>query len=369
MIKRKTYTQLVFGITLSVITAVAAFNFIVNPLGLYSAPVIAGFNDRHPAAAGFTRLYKTEDVKRLKPDIIITGTSRADSGLNPKPEYFEGSRVYNFAMPAASIREQRHALEFAQTVHPLKTAIITLDFFAFNGRKLENKQFDAARYATASLEQPRAFFETYGTLLALDTVVASFKHLRYIKKPDRYPYALPNGYKVSNDMAHDIQQHGAAKQFLRPGNANEISVSDFDFKYSAKPGDNTFRHFEAMLDFTRRNGISVILLISPVHETYLRQLASEGKSAVAEDWKRELTKIVNANALKFLGKPYALWDFAYPNTITSEALPAENDKKARMRWFWDSNHYKEETGDIVLRRVLGRQVDARYSDFGRKLTE
>ena len=369
MIKRKTYTQLVFGITLSVVAAVAAFNFVLNPLGLYNSPVIVGFNDRHPAASSFTRLYKTEDVKRLRPDVVITGTSRADSGLNPQPDYFEGDRVYNFAMPAASIREQRHALEFAQAVHPLKRVIVTLDFFAFNGKKLENKQFDAARYDIAALEQPRAFFETYGTLLALDTLVASFKHLRYIKKPDRYPYSLPNGYKVSNDMAQDIERHGAAKQFLRPGNENEISVSDFDFNYTRKTGDDTFQHFSAMLDFTRRYGINVILLISPVHETYLHQLASQGKTALADEWKQRLVQITKANAEKYHGTPYTLWDFAYPNSITREPLPAEDDKKTRMRWFWDSNHYKEETGDIVLRRVLGKPVDAQYADFGRKLVE
>ncbi len=229
MIKRKTYTQLVFGIVLAVTGTVGAFNYIVNPLGIYNTPVIAGFNDLHPAATGFTRLYKTEDVKRLKPDVIITGTSRADSGLNPKFAAFGEARIYNFAMPSASINEQRHALEFAQAVNPLKTAIITLDFFAFNARKLENKQFDAARYDVASLDETRAFFDTYGTLLALDTLIASFKHMRYIKKTDRYAYALSNGYKVSNDMAYDIAQHGAAKQFLNPGNENEISVDGFDF--------------------------------------------------------------------------------------------------------------------------------------------
>lgn len=369
MIKRKTYTQLVFGIALSITGAAGAFNYIVNPLGLYNTPVIAGFNDRHPAATGFTRLYKTEDVKRLKPDVIITGTSRADSGLNPQPAQFGDARVYNFAMPAASINEQRRALEFAQAVHPLKTAIITLDFFAFNARKLENKQFDPTRYDATSLEQPRAFFETYGTLLALDTVVASFKHMRYIKKPDRYGYALANGYKVSNDMAFDIAQHGAAKQFLAPGNENEISVADFDFNYSDKPGDDTFRHFEAMLDFTRRNGINVILLISPVHETYLRKLEAEGKAALAEQWKKRLVDIVHANAEKYHAGNYQLWDFAYRNSITTEPLPAEDDKKARTKWFWDSNHYKEETGAIVLRRVLGMPLDQVYNDFGRKLVE
>ncbi len=141
------------------------------------------------------------------------------------------------------------------------------------------------------------------------------------------------------------------------------------FKYSKNPGDDTFRHFEAMLDFSRRNGINVVLLISPVHETYLRKIENEGKSEVVEKWKQRLSEIVRANAVKYNANAYPLWDFAYRNSITTEVLPAENNKTARMRWFWDSNHYKEETGDIVLRRVLGRDVDKAYNDFGRKLVE
>lgn len=367
MIKRKTYTQLVFGITLGALLAAAAFNFIVNPLGMYPAPVIAGFNDRHPAAMGYTRLYKTEDVKRRRPDVIITGTSRADSGLNPDPALFGGAIVYNFAMPAASIREQRAALEFAQGVHPLKQAIITLDFFAFNGRKLENKQFDPARYDAAALEQPHAFFETYDTLLALDTLVASFRHLRYIRHPDKYSYALPNGYKVSNDMQDDIDRYGAAKQFLHPGNENEMSVADFDFGYSAKPGDDTLRHFRAMLDFTRMQGIDVILLVSPVHESYLRQLEEEGKAALAEEWKRRIAAITRENAEKFHAPAYPLWDFAYLNSITMEPVPAGTDLKTQPQWFWDSNHYRAETGNLVLRRILGLPVDPAHADFGKRL--
>ena len=47
-----------------------------------------------------------------------------------------------------------------------------------------------------------------------------------------------------------------------------------------------------------------------------------------------------------------------------------DDPKARMKWYWDSSHYKKELGDIVLDRMF----DGNFSgggdcpDFGVKLT-
>lgn len=361
------YFSLVLCITAVVIAIVGGLNYIADPLGIYNPPVIRGVNDAHPAALGYSRIYKAENVKRLKPDVIITGTSRADSGLNPKPDQFGGLSVYNFAMPAASIKEQRRTLEFAQAVHPLKTAIITLDFFAFNAKKIDNKQFDPARLSPEALGEPRSFFDTYGTMLALDTSVASFKQFRYMKHLSRYGHAEPNGHKVNTDLEADIEKNGAAKQFLHPANENEISTTDYDFNYSAEPGDDTFKHYEAMLDFTRKKGINTILVISPVHETYLKKLESEGKTPLALEWKQRLVDIDRAVAARYHTKPYPLWDFAYSNSITTERVPAADDKITRMKWFWDSNHYKEKTGDIVLEKILGLASSKHYPDFGIRL--
>src|SRR5690606_31227464 len=121
-----------------------------------------------PAANSFPRLHKIEKVKKIKPEIIITGSSRADSGLNPVPAFFGHSRVYNFGLPASTIYEQRRTLAFAQAVHPLRQAIITLDFFSFNGKRLENKQFDDSKLTAEALAPVASFFDTYGTIVALD---------------------------------------------------------------------------------------------------------------------------------------------------------------------------------------------------------
>lgn len=101
--------------------------------------------------------------------------------------------------------------------------------------------------------------------------------------------------------------------------------------------------------------------------TYLDKIASEGKGAAAAEWKRRVADILRADALRHNAEPCPLWDFAYPNSITQEALPPIDDRAHQMTWFWDSNHYKEATGDLVLRKILGLPGKEAHPDFGRRL--
>ena len=365
MVERR-YIAIVFGLTALLVLAISAVNYMVNPLGIYAEPHIRGFNDVHPAADNYVRLLKIESVKHLKPDAVIIGTSRAETGLDPKPEFFPGMTPYNFAVPAAGIIEQRRMLEFAQAVHPLKMAVLTLDFFAFNARRLENRAYDPGRLSPEATAQPRSFFDTYGTLVALDTFIASIKHLRALRKGKPYDDTAPNGHKISAGVAAQVAQEGAGKRFRHPPNESEIAVDDFSFSYTKTPGDTTFQHLEAMLDFARRHDIRVILLISPAHETYLETLEKTGKKPLVEQWMSRVAAINRDSAARYGAKPYPLWDFSGRGRFTTEAVPLLADKTAHPKWFWDSNHYKIELGDIVLRRIMGMD-NGESPDFGKRL--
>ncbi len=347
---------------------VAGFNFIVNPMGLFSPPLIAGFNDVHPAGQSFSRLQKIEAIKRIKPDMIITGTSRADSGMNIRAELLPDPalRPYNAGLSAATIREQRAMLEFAQAVRPLKMAVITLDYFAFNGRKPDNKQFEPHRLTREALAPARAFFDTYGTIVALDTAVASVKHMRYIKKPERYSYTKDNGHKESRDVEYAISQKGAAHRFAKDPAAAETAVDNYDFAYSENEGDDTFAELRKMLELTRDNGIETYLVISPIHASGLEGLEKDKVTlARVTEWTRRVVAVNREVAAAYSAAPYPLWDFAYRNSLTNERVPEEGDTVSRMTWFSDGGHYKAALGDVVLRKVLlGSRA---HPDFGRRL--
>lgn len=325
----------------------------VNPFGIYAPPVIKGFNDYYPAANAFPRLHKIERVKQLKPEIVITGSSRADSGLNPVPKFFGDKRVYNFGLPASTIYEQRRTLEFSQAVHPLQQVIITLDFFSFNAKRLENKQFDDRKLRLEALSPVTSFFDTYSTIAALDTFTTSLKHLRYIRKPERHSFASDNGFKNSRDVEYKIEQLGAGHRFVSDPNEAAVSAEgEFSFMYGDNPLDTTFQHLEAMLDFARENRIDVILLISPLHATTWESMEREGELPAFLTWKKRIAAIVEADARKRYATPYPLWDFATLNPYTSEPVPDEADIKGRMQWFYDSSHYKPALGDAIFRCIL-----------------
>ena len=55
-------------------------------------------------------------------------------------------------------------------------------------------------------------------------------------------------------------------------------------------------------------------------------------------------------------------DFSVYHKLTAEKVPVNSDIK--MRYHWESSHYKNELGHIVLNRLIG---DSKYKNFGIKL--
>mgnify|MGYP006439608139 FL=1 len=55
-------------------------------------------------------------------------------------------------------------------------------------------------------------------------------------------------------------------------------------------------------------------------------------------------------------------DFSVYHKLTAEKVPT--DKNTKMKYHWESSHYKNELGKIVLDRLIG---DSEYTDFGVEL--
>jgi len=359
------YIWMVLGVALTLLTLITAINYTINPLGIYGTPIIKDFNDQYPTVPAFLRIHKAERLKQVQPDTVITGSSRALIGLDPRPEIFgDEMRIYNMGLTAAFIYEQLCMLEFAAAIHPLKRIIITLDFFAFYAGA-GNPQFDPARCDPLSLSFPRNFYNRYNTAISLDTFIAATKHLRYIKRPEKQSFIQLNGRMQNNSLYHRIRQNGAAPYFKNP------PVPDgkkFTFSYTTDPHDTTFKHFSAMLDLARQRNIETVILFSPIHESLIAGLEDEGLWDKVEEWKSRIIAITRANALHYNAAAYPLWDFANRNRFTTENVPADGDKETRMHYFTDSSHYTPEVGDIVLKKVLGLySANDPYPAFGIRL--
>ena len=112
--------------------ALSALIVLVDPYYVFGTPDIPGINVVRPRYENHVPAVKPYQVRRIKPDAIILGSSRAEVALDPQHPGWNGKNVFNFGLPSATSYEVMLAFLHAQSVAPLKQAVIGLDFFGFN---------------------------------------------------------------------------------------------------------------------------------------------------------------------------------------------------------------------------------------------
>ncbi len=358
------------------IIAVAGFNLVIDPYDLYGVMSIKGFNSVKPVARLHSRMVKSFLVRKLKPGVIILGTSRAGTGINPDHPVFSDRSIsaslvpYNLAFPDSTPREMLLYLKFAHRLKPLKEVVVGLDFFAFNAyRKDVGEGFDENRLETGNV------FSGYGpvllpTLLSYDAFSDSLETITG-QADNRNGVILPNGQSV-RDRAIIKKKGGYGKAF-RVVRENYMKTMWFPLpekKYSLtiknKKNSSPIGELRAMVEFARRENIRLHLFISPLHAYLQEGVASVGLWDEFEQWKRELALAVMTAGPAGYKNSVALWDFSGYNSITTEVIPSVGDVHSQMKWYWDAAHYSSAAGELVLDRMYGRTVPGRAlpGDFG-----
>jgi hypothetical protein len=138
----------------------------------------------------------------------------------------------------------------------------------------------------------------------------------------------------------------------------------------SRDGLNTFETFKDLIRFARQAGIDLRLFIDPVHARLLLAMRYAGLWSLYEEWKRQLVQILAEESRESRNPLFPLWDFSGFNAVTTETVPPAGDLETSVKWFWEPAHYKKETGDLILDRVLDYQSSANVvpNDFGILLT-
>ncbi|MEO0540696.1 MAG: hypothetical protein AAFZ80_07505 [Cyanobacteria bacterium P01_A01_bin.105] len=319
---------------------VAAFNVIVNPYGLYPAPVRPGFNQAQPNKSNNMRMFKAADITRLRPNAVFLGSSRTEYGLDPAHPVFAADNTYNLALGAATPYELRRYLEHALVNQPnLTRVVINVDEFMFNTLNVENPSFAEQRLARRGLW----LMDIVNTTLSLDTFNASRRNLRVSKANPDYESYQPDGQL--NLRPIDRQPDKTDYRFR-----NSIG-----FYFKAFPGayqlsDDYLAEFKALIELCQSRGLDYQVYISPSHVTRWEAIRAAGHWPQYEQMKRELAQIT------------PIWDFSGYNSITTERLQPEMD------YYIDDSHYTETVGNLVLDRMYDDSAKGVPEDFGVVLT-
>ena len=364
-----------------IILAVAVFNLVVDPYGLFRLVDRPGFNSIKPKAGTHGAMAKAYQVLRVQPRGLILGNSRAEVGLDPEhPAWPQNARpVFNLALPGTgtqtTLNYLQHALANSKNagVPKLELVVWGIDFMDFlvdaavppPSSQMVKKDLrllvtsDGSRNPERPVQQLRDYTESTLTLAAfLDSVDTLANR--------RNPYSedlTPLGFNPMRDYLKITADEGYRAVFRQKDIENVKAYlrrpkDIFDASGQSSPALADLRQ---IVNLCRKNRIPLHLVIYPYHAHLMEIIHITGHWPAFEAWKRAVAQVAGEGKLN-TESTVLLWDFSGFSEITSETIPDSKDRRTTMRWYWEAGHFKRELGDLILNRIFA-PTDA-HDGFG-----
>lgn len=373
--KTANYLRVYGVVTAALLAAVIGFNYVIDPYDVNGRFHIERLNSIKAAMTTHDRLAKAYAVRRLKPEAIALGSSRTEHALDMQHGGWDEAATprYNLALGGASIYEIMRYFAHAQSVQPLKQAVIGLDFPMFEITAQRAPDFSESNFTPDDrLGGLEVRLQKLGILTSLDTVELSAKTVikSAFKGSLKFCIFEDDGTSAAACLENQIAPNGTRAAFIPreiEGLKEARTTPDHEFRFANGSGESTFDYFRSILKIARQNGTDLRLFISPIHARLLDVIRVGNSWDKYERWQRTLVAILEQDAIESPGKPpFVLWDFSGYNSITTETVPALGDRDARMQWYWEGSHYKKELGKLVLDRVFDYHQGGRGTpaDFG-----
>jgi len=371
---------------LVVLAGIAVVNRVIDPYQIFSAQPQGTYADK-PALHANMRLHKAFQVRLQKPDTLILGTSKAIQGVPTQHALFNGGRVYNLAMPLASMKELTYLLRHANTIEPTAQVVLALDFLSFNA--LARTDGPAAGFLPARLSghklSRRTPIEDYlAATISLDALLASIDAWK--ARNTQAPVAMGDespehrvmtgrGGRLDTEIRSRLSDGGHRSNTLKIEefftNAVYLPTPHRQFSFTSS-NENSLYWFEQFLRTLHQNNITAFMFISPSHARLNELIDAAGLWPLYEQWKRRMLALSIQVAREYAQEPYDLWDFSAPGKITTEPFPEAGDSDYPMRYYYESIHFNQHTGTMVLDSVYG-SFDSPSSTlpgntFGQRLT-
>jgi hypothetical protein len=354
---------------------------------MYRLVDLEGLNAYKPAVDHRVRLVKAYDVRRLRPQAIILGTSRSHLGLRPSHDGWDPTAkpVYNLAFDGATTKEMYQYLLHAHAVRPLRQVVLGLDtYHATLAPAAARPDFDAHLLDSPGGRALPPFIRAdLKVLTSLDTLRASLATVR--SQSAREPqWFAPDGQRRGEVFFRRAGEH--FEQLGPRGYFEEIDRLEVGFKRegqlaaNARSGrtaqaataasETSLDYIRRIVAFCRAQDVDLRIFIAPEHAHQLEITAAIGEWASLENAKRALVQLLADDAARHPeAPPIPLWDFSGYSSVTTEALP-KSGSRAEMKFYWDSSHFKDIVGDFVLDRLFGLSGPRRGvpPDFGVRLT-
>jgi len=355
--------------------AVASINAAVDPYLLFNMPRLAGFNDKKPSVETEERLIKAYEVVRAAPNGLILGTSRVAIGLDTAHAAWPAKArpVYNLGIAGADPFTSYRYLQHVLAHRDVTVVILGLDFEYFLVGKKRDRSAPLAFESYLSVDRDgrwdpsrrwyhlRDLAESTLSLEALADSLATIKASRRGETLD----VSSSGNLSEAGFRRETAELGAAPLFAQRNlyNIRTYRGRTFPQDGAGQADAPALADLRAIIALCRARGIQLELFAQPMHADLLETLDLLGAWPAYEAWKRELVEVSRGGSS---GKSAAVrvWDFGGYDQYSTETLPENSDRGARLRWFWEPSHYTKALGSLILTRIFG----GRDTSYGVVLT-
>lgn len=352
-----TYVRSLLGALLLTLLAIIGFNWLIDPYRVFGNEGWPGVNSQK--FDGNMRIGKAYVISRGHYDAIILGSSRS-LRVDAHHPGFAGYNAYNAALVGGTIYESLRFLQHAQGAHPVRRAVLGLDFFSFVPTQRFRPGFSEDRLTLNADGQPVPPYKRMGdyvnALISLDSIRASreaFTRNRQIPPADRVKAggSEPAFVEGNQQTLQALGGHRAAaiiiERYCLGKNGLWLGIGQSHFlNHDYTVLENSINDFRTLLRFAHRNGIDLKLFISPIHTRLQSATRIVGVEDAWELWKRLMMQANEDVALELGRQPFELWDFASVNDFTTEPVP--RDPAGVMQWYEETSHFRKALADQVL---------------------
>jgi len=323
----------------SIITIVfVSINYICDPYGIFNINWYGNTVRNHIASDRMTKVYY---AKRLMPQTVLIGSSRAGTIDTQDITLYTHDTVYNLALGGSSLYEQAMYAKFAIEVLHVKHIIWGIDFFSLNPERYPDHAFEQNRLSASP------YMEDYkGALLSLNAFLDSLQtFFESIKKSSKENMNLLTGSDTYHEFEKSFHKQGIS--FINDkiekglqGYAKTKTLLNSKLFQEPHSIDKNLETIKSTLEFANLHNVQITIYISPVYYKHLELIDSIGLLQTNQYFKTALRSIT----------PY--WDFNTKNSITTN-----------INNFWDNSHARKEIGQHMMKTILTHSRDEE-NDFG-----
>lgn len=347
----KYYLRHLIGFWFLAMVSTIIFNIVVDPYAIFNLFNLSGFNQEKPALTFNVRAFKLRQIAEQKPKHLILGSSRAQIGL-PDLKHEDGEFYYNAGVPQATISEIHDFLVYSHSKSPLKSIILTVDFFGFNANlpSLSQIKGEASKYDAFSFDDKLAAVIGWpGIKGSIRTLLHNAKNYHQKTKL----IANPNLKEISSSAQERFEaseRHFLVSHIYLPLPSKQYTFTNQDV--------STLDIYQSILLKCVQEHIDCKVIILPVHARHMALIEQLELWDNFEDWKENLVQVTHRTSPNI-----ELIDFTGFNTYSIEDVVLQEATNSSYHWV-DSSHMSPTLGRIILNKITNHS----NLNFGQQLS-